>query len=333
MRREAYIGYSVDPEIRYKATSGGVGSALVRYLFEVGLITHVQTFRYDAETLTFFPALVSSFADYSITGSIYQEMDMLGFYKNNLTREIVGDGCALLFTLPCQTKFVRMIAKKNKINVLVIGLTCSSQQSLSATQYLLARLAIGQNEVCSLQYRGNGWPSGIQIGLRSGKTEFVSNLNSDWTRIFHSRLFCQPRCFFCQNTLNDYSDISLADPWLDEYVKKETIGQTLYVVNTEIGMRVVAMALKEHVIVGQSVEMTDVVLSQQGTINRKQTYANSPMLRGMLKRLVSFRWYRKLVLSSACGWKLFSLHMRIISCIERLMCRHTRKSICGEGEE
>ena len=76
---ETYIGYANDLDIRYKASSGGVGTAIVKYLFDNKIITRALSFRYDRETMSYYPVFVNSFEQYVIVGSIYHEFDLLTF--------------------------------------------------------------------------------------------------------------------------------------------------------------------------------------------------------------------------------------------------------------
>lgn len=213
-----YIGYSTNIDTRYKATSGGVGSSIIKYLFNYGFIQTAITFDYNSETLQYIPKLIYRYEEYKITGSIYHEINLIKFIKENIHQIKGGFAC---FVLPCQARPIRSILTKLGIPCFLIGLTCSSQQSIDATFYLLKRLNINPKEVNNIQYRGNGWPSGVQIQKKDNTITSVPNNNSIWSQIFHSKLFILKRCFKCQNTLNTYSDIALADPWLKEYQEEK----------------------------------------------------------------------------------------------------------------
>lgn len=310
----SYIGWSNDSNIRHRATSGGVGSTLVKYGFEKGLITKALSFEFDSSTLRYSPVLVDSFAEYKITASIYQEMDMWTFYRKNLRHEVVGEGVVLLFCLPCQTKAIRAMASRNGVKVFLVGLTCSSQQDFGATRYLLKRKGVSANEVASIKYRGDGWPSGVQITLASGGTLVVPNLDSIWTEIFHSRLFSPKRCFRCQDTLNKAADISLADPWLPEYIRGETIGKTLVSINTDAGLSFALACLRDRYVTLEPLPFARIIASQQFTIDRKAKYQRNKRLVNRFERLVSNRMYRGFVLNTGLGYRI---HKRLKAAMER----------------
>ena len=136
---KSYIGYSTNSDIRYKATSGGIGTTIIKWLFDNKLIGTSISFEFDPITLRYVPKIIHSFDEYQICGSIYQEIDLIGFVKSH-QNEIKGT--LACFALPCQTKAIKSICERYGHKVFIIGLTCSSQQTLDATKYLLKRINI-----------------------------------------------------------------------------------------------------------------------------------------------------------------------------------------------
>lgn len=315
MEKKLYIGYSSDPQIRYKATSGGVGTAIVKFLLDNKMVDYALTFYYDNSTKLYSPKLIDSFDKYIITGSVYQEIDMKPFYKNvfskvNTNKKIV------VFALPCQTPFIRYLAKKWSISVVIIGLTCSSQQKIEATQYLFKRINVNIDDVKDYKYRGNGWPSGVQIKTLGGKDYFIPNNNSIWTSIFHSRLFIPHRCFKCQDTLNKGCDIILADPWLPDCIKEEKIGKSLFMSYTKVGQGIIDFILQNNLIEASLLSQDLLSQSQWSTIVRKKGYRMHPKKRDLLMNLVSNKVYRKFVLTSKITYKF---HIQIKDFLEKRM--------------
>lgn len=135
----SHIGCATDPDIRYKATSGGIGSAILKYLFESKIIQTSITFDYNNEDLQYIPRLIYRYEDYNVTGSIYQEIKLIQFIKQHIHEIRGGFAC---FVLPCQARAIRSILEKAGITNFIIGLTCSSQQNIEATYYFLKRIHI-----------------------------------------------------------------------------------------------------------------------------------------------------------------------------------------------
>ena len=304
------LAHAKDPELRRRGTSGGVGSALLKYLFDERRIQTAVSFDYDPAALQYVPKLIHSFAEYQPVGSIYHEVPLVDFIRRNVGAIRGGFAC---FCLPCQARAIRHAVESNGHACCLLGLACSAQQSVAATQYLLKRLGLRPDEVRHVQYRGNGWPSGIQIQLADGRTRTVPNLHSVWSRIFHSRLFIQPRCFRCDDTLNVHADVGLADPWLASLQTDVGEGKTLVMLNTPAGEALWAEA-GARICVAEPVPDEAAAASQAGTIRRKQNYARFPWKRAWLLRLNASPAYRRLATFHPV---LFALHDRLRILLER----------------
>lgn len=309
---DSYIGYSCNPDIRYKATSGGIGTSIIKYLFDKGIINTTITFDYDKSTLQYVPRLIYKYEDYKITGSIYHEVKLINYIRDNIEHIKGGFAC---FVLPCQARAIRSILNRHGLKCILIGLTCSSQQDIEATYYLLKRLNINKKDVEYIQYRGNGWPSGIQIRLKDNTQKFIPNNNSIWTQIFHSRLFIQNRCFKCQDTLNVNSDISLADPWLKNYIENEKTGLSLVSLNTEIWNNMLRDMKNHGYIMLSEINQKELTRSQLTTIKRKKTYREKKNIIDNINKLYRSNFYRKIILSNP---KLFNFHCKMNAKLERL---------------
>ena len=234
------------------------------------------------------------------------------FLKNQLLNGQINGNIAL-FCLPCQALAIRKLFEPMGIDTYLLGLTCSSQQSIEATTYLLKRVGVDFTKLTYLQYRGNGWPSGVQIKKDNGERLFVSNNSSLWSDIFHSRLFIQKRCFYCQNTLNKYSDVVLADPWLKDYLSEESIGQTLFAAYTPKGSTIIKAAIDKGYIEAKSVNDDFLEKSQRLTLIRKSGYKKHPKVRNILIDIYYNSIYRRLALLPT----IFKFHIKLNKIIEK----------------
>ena len=280
---KSYIGYSTDAKIRHHATSGGIGTSLVKWLFDQGIVETSISFSFNPETLEYTPKIIHSFEEYEICGSIYHEIDLIKFIKSHLQDIRGGFVC---FALPCQTQAIRKIIERNGNQAIILGLTCSSQQMIEATKYLLYRNKIDTHSVKLIKYRGDGWPSGVKIEMKDGTNRFFPNNASLWTSIFHSRMFIRKKCFKCKDTLNKWSDIALADPWLNEYIKNEKIGQTVCTAFTDKGLSYLREAQSNNYITIIEIPFEKVIESQHSTIRRKESYSCFPKLTDMFYNII-----------------------------------------------
>ncbi len=308
-----YLGYSSIPEIRFKSSSGGVGTSIIKFLFELNKIDLCVTFVLN-ERLQYEPKLIHSYEEYNNCGSVYQEMNYLAYLKKEVfTNENKGKRLAL-FCLPCHSKTIRALSDKSQIKVVIIGLVCSSQQNYTATQYLLKRLKVKEEDVKSIRYRGNGWPSGVQILKNNGNVIFVPNNNSLWTKIFHSRLFSPKRCFWCNDTLNKNADIVLADPWIRDIMNEEKIGKTLLATYSEVGNTIISECIEDGCIIVENPKTNLLLESQRSTIIRKNKYRSNPNKRSYVMKFVCSKYYLEFVTSSSF---FFAIHCWIRNKVEK----------------
>jgi coenzyme F420-reducing hydrogenase beta subunit len=282
---------------------------MLKYMFENDFIQTALSFQYNEATLQYEPKLIYVYSDYLITGSIYHEINLYDFIRRHY-KEIKGK--IFLFLLPCQVKPIKYILNKNKIAHFTVALTCSSQQSIEATYYLLKLLKTKKDDVRHIQYRGNGWPSGINIKLQTGEDIFLPNNKPLWQDIFHSRLFIQKRCFSCTETISEKSDVSLADPWIKEVIETEEIGKTLIAINSEQGDFYLNKAENDGIIVKSEMAMASLIQSQIYTIKRKELYKKNKRMNRIIK-IISSSLYKNIILKNRT---LFNLHNKILHKVE-----------------
>lgn len=244
-RPEYLIGHAVDSSDRYKASSGGIGTAITRFLLSCKEYGTAITFQFNVEAKMYVPKFIYSEEDLNICGSVYQDINIVQFVKDNLN-EI--NGGIVVSCPPCQVAGIRNILKKNGIDSFIISFCCSGQTTVEGTWKYYEFLGINKDDVTNLQYRGNGWPSGIQITLKDGRKVFHENWTEPWVTIHQSGFYRPKRCFYCTFDCSYRADITLADPWLKEYLEKDKIGNTLFFANTVKGINTV-LSLKERGII------------------------------------------------------------------------------------
>lgn len=266
-----YIGYTTNEDDRWKASSGGLGTAITRYLLSQPEYGTSVTFRFNREKCMYEPLLIHNADDINVCGSIYQDIDIPRFLQEHI--EHIKGGIIVSCT-PCQVTSVRQILTKNRIPHFIISFCCSGQTTIEGTWKYYELLGIHKKDVTNMQYRGNGWPSGIQIWLKDGTVIRKDNYTEPWVTMHRSHLFRPKRCFYCKLDTGRNADIALADPWLDKFRKNDRIGNSILVVNTETGKRVIeAMIIKSDI---ELYPMTfdEYALAQQNNL-KKAEYART----------------------------------------------------------
>lgn len=287
--KEYYIGFSKKEDDRFRASSGGIGTAIIRHLLSLPEYGTSITFYFDADLCRYIPRLIFSEKDINVCGSIYQDIDLIRFVRDNIDN--VKNGIVLTCA-PCQVFPIRSILNRKGIKNFIISYCCSGQTTIEGTWCYYKFLGINKDDVQKMQYRGNGWPSGIQIWLKDGKVVKKDNWTEPWISIHQSNLFKPKRCLFCKLDMGHQADINIADPWLEKYKKTETKGATLCVVCSEYGKQVFdeMIALSEIDVAPSTYD--DYSIAEYPNIHKEIVLHREKKFRRRLSKLIDMKIYR-----------------------------------------
>jgi len=300
-RIEYYIGHTMTVNDRYDASSGGIGTAVLKYLLSSRQYGTTITFIYDCENSQYVPKMVYDEGEINVCGSIYQDIDLIGFIRDNLC--LIRNGIVITCP-PCQVLAIRHLLEKKGIPNFIVSFCCSGQTVVEGTWKYLELQGIDKKEVKSLQYRGKGWPSGIRISMNNGTEHYFENYTEPWVSIQKSGLYTPSRCLFCKRDTGREADLCLADPWLDEYVKNDCIGNTLFLCTSEIGRDVVGqMNQLGHIDIVESC-YDDYALAQEHNVKKEQYVITNLRFLKIKQGLLRISIYRKIV-----GHSLFTIRM------------------------
>lgn len=230
-----YIGHTINKEDRSKDSSGGIGTLITKYLLTQEEYKTTITFVFNQKQCMYLPKLIYSSDEINICGSVYQDIDIFKFIKENLNKI---KGGIIVTSPPCQITSIKQLLNKNNIKHFIISYCCSGQTTIEGTWCYYRFLGIRKENIINMQYRGNGWPSGIQIWTDDNCIRYYENYTEPWATIHQSKLFRPKRCFYCKHDTGYKADIAIADPWLEKYIKNDNIGNTLFIINTELGQEV-----------------------------------------------------------------------------------------------
>jgi coenzyme F420 hydrogenase subunit beta len=259
-----YTGYTTDDGLRYKATSGGVITSLLLFALREGLIDGAVLTRFNNEDpLKAEPFIARTREEIlSAIGSKYVPVPV-----NLMLKKILAeDGRFAFVGLPCHLWGVRRAELKfkelKKKIVFHFGLVCSHTICAEGVKFILKKLKIQKSQIKRLQYRGDGWPSGLKVKLDNGIEEIVPNQKSWWSEIFGGYYFTPFYCNFCNDHMNEFADISFADAWLSKIVQSDPLGTSIVITKTKVGNDLIDRAAVEKKIRLFALDVYDVVRSQ-----------------------------------------------------------------------
>lgn len=309
-----YIGYSTNSEIRFSASSGGIGTAIIKYLLSTESFGTTITFQFNREKCQYEPKLIYNYGDYNNCGSIYQDIPLVSFLKSKINE--IREGIVIT-CMPCQVKPIRNMLDRRQIKYFIISLCCSGQTTVEGTWYYYKLLKIDKKNVIHMQYRGNGWPSGIKITMNDGNIIRRRNYTYPWTLMHKSLLFRPKRCLFCTQKTTKECDISLADPWLKEYIEKDKIGNSIVIASSDYGDSIIKKMTEEDEIETKEINESIYVESQLGTIESKAKSLNHRIFNKIVSAMGEEKsLYKKIATSSVLCIKA---HNRLIRYLYKLL--------------
>ena len=281
--REAFLGYSADRSVRERATSGGIGTQLPRYLLERGVVRGVFSVGQDDSHLWKPKALIARTKEELLRDQLskYPACSM-----NHLFREIRDDpGPFLYIGLPCHLHGLRKMAELDaaleKKIALTIGLFCHACLDHQALKDIFEKYGIDEREVSAIEYRGGKLPGYIRALTKKGEWLYLPypRLGPDYYRPnakecltlffkFHS----PTRCRLCIDAMAEYADISIGDPWIKGWEAEGQLrrGYNFMIARTERGLNILRDAQREGAIVLEPFPFEMILRSHQPMVHFKR---------------------------------------------------------------
>ncbi len=287
--RGCFLAHSADADIRFRATSGGCVTTLLLHLLRSGRIDGAVVTRLSGED----PLRAESFMARSegeicsAIGSKYLPVPVNAMLRSIRTQP----GRFAYVGLPCHIHGLRRAqmaipALRDKIPF-VFGLVCSHVIGKDGVEFVLGKIGVRVEQIQRIQFRGDGWPSGLRIILKDGSERFMPNLHSRWSEIFGGNFFGHFYCTICPDQFAEYADISFADAWIPEVMRTDTVGTSITIPRTERGEHLLNQAASDGLLVKTPIETAKAIRSQTWPILFKK--------RNIRARMSWLRWFgRKL---------------------------------------
>jgi len=242
------IGYASDPDVRYRGSTGGVLTALGRYLLESGrakFILHVAASKTapmrTERRLSFDAASVLDAA-----GSRYGPAAPLIDFTSILDR---AEPFALI-AKPCDVSAVRNLAKLDprvdRYMQYALTLVCGGASELTKSQEILHEFGIDERELSLFRYRGFGNPGPTRLETKDGRA-FELTYQQMWADESTWRI--QSRCKICPDAMGEGADLVVSDVWPGGGPTGEDEGFNGIIVRTRRGLELYDAALAAGAIV------------------------------------------------------------------------------------
>lgn len=210
-RKEVFLSYSIDNEIRYKASSGGVLTSLALYLLESGKVDGIIHTRASDESPMETKSQISHTREeilaccgsrYSISSPFFDCLDCI---EQNKTYAFIGKPC----DVAALQNYLELNEDLKKRIIYTLSFFCAGIPSMKANESLLHQLGCGTH-CSSINYRGNGWP-GYTVAIDQEGKEYTMDYVTAWGKVLGRDV--HKFCRFCMDGIGERADISCGDAW------------------------------------------------------------------------------------------------------------------------
>jgi coenzyme F420 hydrogenase subunit beta len=245
---ELAIGYAGDPQLRYRASTGGVLTALGQFLLTSGRAkfilhvgrSHVEPLRTEARV---------SFDAASVlegVGSRYGPAAPLVDFTALLDR---AEPFALI-AKPCDIAAVRNLSRidsrVDRYLRYALTFVCGGASDLTKSEEVVSEFGIREDELSLFRYRGYGNPGPTRLETKDGRA-FELSYQDMWEDEATWRI--QPRCKICPDAIGESADLAASDVWPGGGPSGEDEGFNGIIVRTERGLELYRAALAAGAIV------------------------------------------------------------------------------------
>jgi coenzyme F420 hydrogenase subunit beta len=263
---EVWEGHALDPELRFRGSSGGVVSALALHGIQSGAAAGVVqvTARRDEPLLnetvisrSRADVLAASASRYSPASPCERLADVRADGREHI---FVGKPCDVAGAQHLMRTDERL---RNSVG-LTISIFCAGTPSQAATEELIRALNIDDDaSIEEIRYRGRGWPGRMAVRYRQAvdKPSKLSSMTYErgWGEFLSKH--AQWRCRMCADHLGEHADLSVGDPWYRPIGEGE-LGESLIVVRTERGRQALRAAVRAGYLAIERRSVTTLAASQ-----------------------------------------------------------------------
>ncbi|MFT5137031.1 MAG: coenzyme F420 hydrogenase subunit beta [Arenicella sp.] len=246
--RRMDVAYAGDDQIRYKAATGGVMTALASHLLDSGgvdFILHVaasadQPMRSDRQ-LSFTTGQVLDAAA-SRYGPAAPLIDVMQLLERKQTFAFVGK--------PCDVTALQNLAQQDprvdQYCLYKMAIVCGGASELGKSQDVLDEFGIREQDLSLFRYRGYGNPGATRLETKDGRS-FEKTYNEMWDDEAGWRL--QFRCKICADAIGEGADIAASDIWPGGEPSGDDAGFNGVITRTKKGEELLASAIESGALI------------------------------------------------------------------------------------
>ncbi|MAT43063.1 MAG: coenzyme F420 hydrogenase [Anaerolineaceae bacterium] len=263
----SWLLYAKDEITRNHAASGGVITAILKYMLETGKIDGALV-------------LISSVngnnvnCDYQIITDPDELPKAQGskYFTTNFTHDAVPlieafEGNLALVLLPCDTWVINRLRKNNpKLNQkikLTIALFCGHISDPALTQLVIKKNKPAGKSLTDFRYRAGHWRGKMHFSYEDDiHNEKPFSVFSDYQNLY---FYCARKCLRCNDHTGYDCDLSIGDVWLMA-MKNNPIKHNAVIARTTFANDLIVQALSENILEGKPVSIETIADAQSRSL-------------------------------------------------------------------
>ncbi len=247
---KGYICQASDNDIRENGQSGGVITAVLKYMLESSLIEEAYINKFDPEIN----------ANKMIKATTLSEIceGAGSFYSQASAEKCIGNDKSVAVVLGCQANAIRRFQQiGSSTPMYLIGLFCGG--NFSGKYYERLEGKYREKRITSFRFRNKkygGWPGNISFEA-DGKSIIIDKK----IRMKEKETYLCASCDYCNERINTNSDLAVGDPWgISDMRCKE--GCSVVLTYTEKGDELIQAAFQQGYLIGNEIPVKDIISGQ-----------------------------------------------------------------------
>lgn len=266
----SWQAWALDPETRFRGSSGGVLTALARWAVQSGRSSRVIGAGADMKNpRQSVPVELGVGSDFHRqSGSRYAPVSVAGQAK-------AADPSSLVVGKPCEASSLRQLmeARGQQDRPLIFSFFCAGVPSQQATERLLTELGIPEgSHLRTMRYRGHGWPGDFHALTVDGK-EASTGYDESWGKQLGPSM--QWRCKVCPDGVGESADLVAGDFWKTDSkgypLFADSEGVSALIARTKRGHEFILSAIASGIIGAEPLELRHISSVQPYQVERRAT--------------------------------------------------------------
>lgn len=266
----SWQAWALDPETRFRGSSGGVLTALSRWAVESGQAERVVGAGASIDDpRRSVPLELGRGSDFlRQSGSRYGPVSVAA--QSNAV-----EPSSVVVGKPCEASGLRQLmdARGQIEKPLLFSFFCAGVPSQQATERLLTELGIPEGSpLRTMRYRGHGWPGAFHVETTDGLTA-STGYDESWGKQLGPSM--QWRCKVCPDGVGESADLVAGDYWKTDVrgypVFTDSDGVSALIARTKRGHDLVLSAIANGIIGAEPLELRHISAVQPYQVERRGT--------------------------------------------------------------